>query len=60
MIDPQEDDAWSPLDSGAAPMPPVLGAGCASRFDPHSLNDESGANFPQGLPADIEASDASR
>lgn len=60
MIDWPEDDTWSPLDSAAAPMPPVLGAGCASRFDPHRLNDESGADFPRSLSADLDASDASR
>ena len=47
MIDPQWDDdqPWSPLSAGAAALPPVLGGGCLARFDPSSLNEESGTDF---------------
>ena len=31
--------------AGAAPMPPVLGAGCLSRFDPDALNEDSGSDY---------------
>lgn len=46
MTGDQDDELlWDPLGSGSASMPPILGAGCASRFDPHSLNEECGADF---------------
>ncbi len=47
MNDPEDDDqaTWDPLGAGAASLPPVLGGGCLARFDPASLNDESGTDF---------------
>lgn len=42
-----EDDAQEsdPLMRGAASLPPLIGEGCLARFDPDSLNEESGADF---------------
>lgn len=55
MNDPDDDDqAWDPLDAGAAGLPPVIGGGCLARFDPTSLNEESGTDFA-GLPAERES-----
>ncbi|MEH6389501.1 MULTISPECIES: hypothetical protein [Pseudomonas] len=39
-----EDDP-GPLARGAASLPPVIGEGCLARFDPESLNEESGTDF---------------
>jgi hypothetical protein len=44
--DTEDDNSdWNPLESGAAPPPPVRGGGCLARFDPQTLNEESGADF---------------
>lgn len=46
MNDSDDDELhWDPLDAGAAGLPPVLGGGCLARFDPASLNEESGTDF---------------
>ncbi|QJD58767.1 hypothetical protein HG264_07520 [Pseudomonas sp. gcc21] len=41
------DDAqeFDPLLRGAVSLPPVIGEGCLARFDPDSLNEESGTDF---------------
>ncbi|SDR94040.1 hypothetical protein SAMN05216421_0608 [Halopseudomonas xinjiangensis] len=44
-FDDDEESFWDPLGAGAAGLPPVLGGGCMARFDPASLNEESGADF---------------
>lgn len=41
----RDDMDWNPLESGAAAPPPVLGGGCLARFDPETLNEDSGADF---------------
>lgn len=40
-----DDAAWDPLQSGGAAPPPVLGGGCSARFDPETLNEDSGADY---------------
>jgi hypothetical protein len=45
-------DEINPLDQGAAALPPVIGGGCLARFDPHVLNEQSGADFTQESNAD--------
>ncbi len=45
MSGPQDDDEFDPLARGGASLPPVLGAGCAARFDPDYLNDQLGTDF---------------
>ncbi|UAW99325.1 hypothetical protein KEM63_04975 [Halopseudomonas nanhaiensis] len=46
MNDFEDDEQrWDPLGAGAAGLPPVLGGGCLARFDPASLNEESGTDF---------------
>lgn len=39
------EDETDPLARGAAAMPPTIGEGCLARFDPDSLNEESGTDF---------------
>lgn len=41
----QDEDQLDPLAEAGAGLPPVLGAGCASRFDPEALDDEMGTDF---------------
>lgn len=41
----QDREEDQPVAAGAAPMPPVLGAGCLSRFDPDALNEDSGSDY---------------
>ncbi|MCL5042308.1 MAG: hypothetical protein M1440_07540 [Gammaproteobacteria bacterium] len=48
VIDSEQDDnELGVLDQAAAAMPPVLGGGCLSRYDPAALNAESGADYAQ-------------
>lgn len=39
------EEGSDPLARGTAGLPPRIGEGCLSRFDPDSLTDESGADF---------------
>ncbi|GGE30937.1 hypothetical protein GCM10007421_00800 [Halopseudomonas oceani] len=45
MMDDDDDLILSPLDAGAAGLPPSRGEGCLARFDPDELTDEMGADF---------------
>ncbi len=45
IADEDESEAFDPLARGAAAPPPVTGGGCLARFDPQSLNEESGADY---------------
>jgi hypothetical protein len=44
LLDEDENPA---MQAGAAAMPPVLGAGCLSRFDPDALNSQSGSDYAE-------------
>lgn len=35
-----------PLDKATSTAPPVIGEGCASRYDPEALDEEDGTEFP--------------
>lgn len=35
-----------PLDKAVSRPPPILGEGCVQRYDPDSLSDENGTDFP--------------
>lgn len=39
-----DEDEFDPLSQGAAAPPPIIGGGCLARFDPLTLNEESGAD----------------
>lgn len=45
--DEDDDEQVNPLDSAAAALPPIIGGGCLARFDPDTLNDMSGVEFPR-------------
>lgn len=44
-MSPEDDEQLDPLAESGAGLPPVLGAGCASRFDPDALDEEMGTDF---------------
>jgi hypothetical protein len=48
------------LDRAAPGLPPTLGEGCVRRFDPESLNPDSGSEFPGAaeLWADLQQAQA--
>lgn len=45
IAQPDVEDEADPLARGAAALPPTVGEGCLARFDPDSLNQESGTDF---------------
>ena len=45
LMEDDEAEVFDPLSSGAAAPPAVIGGGCLARFDPQSLNDDSGADY---------------
>lgn len=45
IVQPDLEGETNPLTRGAAALPPTVGEGCLMRFDPDSLNDDSGADF---------------
>lgn len=45
IAQPDLENENDPLARGAAALPPTVGEGCLARFDPDSLNEESGTDF---------------
>ncbi|WP_150305797.1 hypothetical protein [Pseudomonas saliphila] len=53
------EDETDPLARGAAALPPTIGEGCLARFDPDSLNEESGTDFSAAVGLRIEPDEPS-
>lgn len=45
MTEDDDEEGVDPLDAGSAVLPPTLGGGCLTRFDPDWLNENMGTDF---------------
>jgi hypothetical protein len=48
-----DDEGFDPLEAGSAVLPPTLGEGCLTRFDPDRLNENMGTDF--GAACELDA-----